>query len=84
MRSWIELDGLSASHSHDAVTVIVSALASGATTRAQVRDAMAGADLEGLVSRIRFDVNGDRIDAPVSLWRVERGGKVPIAQNALR
>ncbi|HUZ85550.1 MAG TPA: branched-chain amino acid ABC transporter substrate-binding protein [Candidatus Baltobacterales bacterium] len=69
---------------YDAVQVITAALAGGATTRKEVRDAIAATDMEGIGGRIRFDGNGDRIDAPVSLWRVEHGMMVPIAQGAVR
>jgi branched-chain amino acid transport system substrate-binding protein len=68
---------------YDAVTVIAAALEAGATTRAEVRDAIAATDIEGLVGRIRFDAQGDRIDAPVSLWRVAGGRMVPLAEGAV-
>lgn len=67
---------------YDAVQVIAAALEGGATTRKEVRDAIAATDIEGVGGRIRFDDNGDRIDAPVSLWRVERGVMVPIAEGS--
>ena len=69
---------------YDAVTVIAAALATGATTRSGVRDAVAGSDVQGIAGRIRFAGNGDRIDAPVSLWRVEGGVMVPVAEGAVR
>ena len=69
---------------HDAVSVIVAALESGASSRAEVRDAIARTDIEGLTGRIRFDAHGDRIDAPVSLWRVAGGRMVPLAENPAR
>lgn len=67
----------------DAVTAIVAALATGATTRAQMRDAVAQVDVEGLAGRIRFTSNGDRVNAPVSLWRVERSRMVPVDETAV-
>ncbi len=66
---------------YDAVSVIASALAGGATTREEVRDAIAATDLEGLGGRIRFDDHGDRIDAPVSLWQVVGGRMVPFGER---
>jgi branched-chain amino acid transport system substrate-binding protein len=62
---------------YDAVSVIASALEHGASTRAEVRDAIAATDLEGVAGRIRFDANGDRVDAPVSLWRIQGGRMIP-------
>lgn len=66
---------------YDAVSVIAAALEKGASTRKQVRDAIATTDLAGLGGRIRFDSRGDRIDAPVSLWRVVGGRMVPLAES---
>jgi len=66
---------------YDAVSVIVSALERGASSRQEVRDAIAGTDIQGLGGRIRFDSHGDRIDAPVSLWRVVGGRMVPFAES---
>ena len=63
---------------YEAVMVIADALAGGAKTRAELRDAVAAADLEGFSGRIRFDANGERIGAPVSLWRVTGGRMVPV------
>jgi branched-chain amino acid transport system substrate-binding protein len=60
---------------YDAVQVIAAALRSGASNRAEVRDAIAATDIEGIGGRIRFDSNGDRVDAPVSLWTI-RGGRM--------
>lgn len=68
---------------YDAVAVIAAALQSGARTRAEVRDAIAATDMDGLAGRIRFDTNGDRIDAPVSLWTIREGRMVPL-EGALR
>ncbi len=68
---------------YDAVSVIAAALEKGAATRAELRDAIAGTDLEGLGGRIRFDEHGDRIDAPVSLWQVVGGRMVPFAARAV-
>lgn len=68
---------------YDAVSVIVAALVRGARTRSEVRDAIASTDLEGIGGRIRFDTHGDRIDAPVSLWRVKGGRMVPLAEGAV-
>jgi branched-chain amino acid transport system substrate-binding protein len=68
---------------YDAVNVIAAALEAGATTRMEVRDAIAATDIEGLVGRIRFDAHGDRTDAPVSLWRVAGGRMVPLAEGAI-
>ena len=67
---------------YDAVTVIAAALEGGATTRQEIRDAIAATDLEGLGGRIRFDAAGDRIDAPVSLWRVAGGRMVAVASES--
>jgi branched-chain amino acid transport system substrate-binding protein len=64
---------------YDAVSVIASALAKGADTRAEVRDAIARTDMQGIAGRIRFDGNGDRIDAPVSLWTIRAGEMVPLS-----
>ena len=69
---------------YDAVSVIAAALEKGATTRKEVRDAIASTDFEGIGGRIRFDAHGDRIDAPVSLWRVVSGRMIPLAEGALR
>ncbi|HYM95973.1 MAG TPA: branched-chain amino acid ABC transporter substrate-binding protein [Candidatus Sulfotelmatobacter sp.] len=66
---------------YDAVSVIAAALSSGATSRAAVRDAIAATDLEGVAGRIRFDSCGDRVDAPVSLWRISGGRMVPQAAS---
>jgi len=68
---------------YDAVSVIAAGLDKGAATRAQLRDAIARTDLEGLGGRIRFDEHGDRIDAPVSLWQVVGGRMVPFAARAV-
>jgi len=68
---------------YDAVSVIAAALEKGAATRAEVRAAIADTDLEGLAGRVRFDPQGDRIDAPVSLWQVIRGRMVPFAERAV-
>lgn len=68
---------------YDAVSVITAALEKGAATRKEVRDAIALTDFEGIGGRIRFDAHGDRIDAPVSLWRVVSGRMVPLAEGAL-
>jgi branched-chain amino acid transport system substrate-binding protein len=66
---------------YDAVSVIASALEQGAANRREVRDAIAATDIQGVGGRIRFDANGDRIDAPVSLWRVVDGRMVPLAER---
>ena len=68
---------------YDAVSVIAAALEKGAATRQEVRDAIASTDFEGIGGRIRFDHHGDRIDAPVSLWRVVGGRMVPLEEGAL-
>jgi branched-chain amino acid transport system substrate-binding protein len=68
---------------YDAVSVIVAALEGGATTRKEVRDAIASTDMEGLAGRIQFDAHGDRINAPVSLWQVVGGQMVPLAAQPL-
>ncbi|MDQ2943650.1 MAG: branched-chain amino acid ABC transporter substrate-binding protein [Candidatus Dormibacteraeota bacterium] len=67
---------------YDAVSVIAAALETGARSRGEIRDAIAATDLEGLGGRIRFNAQGDRINAPVSLWRVVRGRMVPLAEGA--
>ncbi len=66
---------------YDALMVIAAALEAGATTREEVREAIARTDLEGIAGRIRFDANGDRIDAPVSLWTIRQGRMVPLAEG---
>ncbi len=68
---------------YDAVAVIAAALERGARTRAEVRDAVAATDMEGIAGRIRFDGNGDRIDAPVSLWTIRDARMVPL-EGAVR
>lgn len=68
---------------YDAVSVIATALEGGATTRQEVRDAIASTDIDVLGGRIRFDAHGDRIDAPVSLWEVVDGRMVPLAERPL-
>jgi branched-chain amino acid transport system substrate-binding protein len=65
---------------YDAVSVIADALRRGAQNRAEVRDAIAATDIEGFSGRIRFDANGDRVDAPVSLWTIHAGEMVPLAE----
>jgi branched-chain amino acid transport system substrate-binding protein len=67
---------------YDAVQVITGALRSGASTRAEVRDAIAATDMEGIGGRMRFDENGDRIDAPVSLWTIRDGRMEAMAPPA--
>jgi branched-chain amino acid transport system substrate-binding protein len=69
---------------YDAVTAVAAALAGGHCTRGEVRDAIAQTDIEGLAGRIRFDPNGDRIEAPVSLWRVESGRMIPLESSLPR
>jgi branched-chain amino acid transport system substrate-binding protein len=68
---------------YDAVNVIASALQAGAANRAELRDAIAATDIEGVAGRIRFDANGDRIDAPVSLWTIRGGKMVPLAEASM-
>ena len=63
---------------YDAVSVIAEALRTGAASRAEVVDAIAVTDIEGLAGRIRFAGSGDRIDAPVSLWQVRNGRMVAL------
>jgi branched-chain amino acid transport system substrate-binding protein len=63
---------------YEAVMVIADAIGRGATTRPDMRDAIAAADLEGFNGRIRFDGTGEREGAPVSLWRVSGGRMVPV------
>jgi len=63
---------------YDAVNVIAAALAGGAKTRAEVRDAIARTDLEGTAGLIRFDAHGDRVNAPVSLWTIRGGEMLPL------
>jgi len=62
------------------VQVIASAVSSGASTRTAVRDAIAATDIEGIGGRIRFDSDGDRIDAPVSLWTIREGRMEPLGE----
>ena len=66
---------------YDAVSVIAAALERGAANRAELREAIAATDLAGFGGRIRFDANGDRIDAPVSLWTIRGGAMVPLAES---
>lgn len=66
---------------YDAVSVIADALQRGATTRAELRDAIAATDIEGFSGPIRFDGNGDRIDAPVSLWTIHAGEMVALTES---
>lgn len=68
---------------YDAVSVVSTALQAGAANRAELRDAIAATDLEGVGGRIRFDPDGDRIDAPVSLWTISGGKMVPLAEGSL-
>jgi branched-chain amino acid transport system substrate-binding protein len=68
---------------YDAVAVIAAALERGAPGRTEMRDAIAATDMEGVAGRIRFDSNGDRIDAPVSLWTIHQGRMIPL-EGALR
>jgi branched-chain amino acid transport system substrate-binding protein len=68
---------------YDAVKVITAALQAGAANRAELRDAVAATDMDGVAGRIRFDINGDRIDAPVSLWTIRGGKMVPLAEASL-
>jgi branched-chain amino acid transport system substrate-binding protein len=64
--------------SYEAVMVIADAIGRGAVTRSEVRNAIAATDLEGFSGRLGFDASGERIGAPVSLWRVSGGRMVPI------
>ena len=66
---------------YDAVRVIASALKRGAANRAELRDAVAATNMEGIAGRIRFDANGDRINAPVSLWTIHGGEMVPLVDS---
>lgn len=68
---------------YDAVGVIASALERGASNRAEVRDAIAATDMNGVGGRIRFNASGDRIDAPVSLWTIQNGEMVPLDANGV-
>ncbi len=65
---------------YDAVSVIAAGLQAGAASRAELRDAIAATDIEGIAGRIRFDANGDRIDAPVTLWTIRGGRMVPLTE----
>ena len=67
---------------YDAVTVIAAVLERGASNRGEVLEAVAATDLRGLGGRIRFDENGDRVDAPVSLWTIHSGQMVPLTASA--
>lgn len=66
---------------YDAVSVIAAGLKHGATSREELRDAIAATDLAGFGGSIRFDSCGDRIDAPVSLWMIHGGQMVPLAET---
>ena len=66
---------------YDAVSVIAAGLQAGASNRAELRDAIAATDIEGVAGRIRFDANGDRIDAPVSLWTISAGRMIPLVDK---
>jgi ABC-type branched-subunit amino acid transport system substrate-binding protein len=37
--------------------------------------------MEGATGRIRFTAEGDRVDAPVSLWTIQRGRMVPLRKT---
>jgi branched-chain amino acid transport system substrate-binding protein len=67
---------------YDAVSVVAAALQGGATTRAEVRDAVAATDLDGATGRIRFTSAGDRVEAPVSLWTIQKGRMIPLQERA--
>ena len=67
---------------YDAVSVIAAAIEKGATTRAEMRDAIAQTDMRGIAGRIRFGEHGDRIDAPVSLWTIRGGEMVALGRPA--
>lgn len=66
---------------YDAVTVIAAALEGGASNRSEVRDAIAATDLQGYSGRIQFGADGDRINAPVSLWTIHGGEMVPLSPS---
>lgn len=68
---------------YDAVTVIAAAIAKGAGTRAEACGAIRETDIEGYSGRIQFDENGDRIDAPVSLWTIAQGRMVPLRERVV-
>lgn len=63
---------------YEAVSVIAAALEAGVTNRAEMREAIAKTDIEGVAGRIRFDGRGDRINAPVSLWTIQHGHMVSL------
>jgi branched-chain amino acid transport system substrate-binding protein len=70
----------SAATSYDAVKLIARALAEGGASRAAVRSYLAGVGrpggsppLEGVAGPVRFDANGDPLDKPVVLVRIESG-----------
>jgi branched-chain amino acid transport system substrate-binding protein len=63
---------------YEAVSVIAAALEGGVTNRAEMREAIAKTDIEGVAGRIRFDARGDRINAPVSLWTIQHGQMVSL------
>ncbi|MGH7765326.1 MAG: hypothetical protein ACREOM_13015, partial [Candidatus Dormibacteraceae bacterium] len=67
-----------------AVTSIVAALSTRAASRAEVLEAISRTHVQGIAGWIRFDANGDRIDAPVSIWRVVDGRMVAAVERGDR
>lgn len=70
----------SAATSYDAVHLIANALREGRTTRAAIREYLAGvgreggaARYEGVAGPVAFDANGDPVGKPVALVRIENG-----------
>lgn len=67
---------------YDAMSVLAAALQRGVTSRTEMRDAVAATDLDGATGRIRFTKDGDRLDAPVSLWTIREGRMVALSPSA--
>lgn len=80
----------SAATSYDAVRLLARALSEGRTTRREIREYLAGvgrpggsAVFQGVAGEVRFDENGDPLDKPVALVRIE-DGRFVLAEAASR
>lgn len=78
----------SAATSYDAVYLLARALRDGRTTRADIREYLAGvgrpggsAAYEGVAGPVAFDANGDPVGKPVALVRID-GGRFRLQQAA--
>ncbi len=70
----------SAATSYDAVRLIARALGDGRTSRGAIRDYLAGVGrpggspaFDGVAGPVRFDENGDPLEKPVAIVRIENG-----------